>query len=108
VIVLERIMVTVACGSVDEARKIARALVAQRLAACAQIVPGLESVYRWQGKVETANEVLLLVKTTEACWDRLVTLVSALHAYEIPEILAVPVVRGLAEYCDWMDEQLAE
>jgi periplasmic divalent cation tolerance protein len=104
----ERVMVTVACGSMDEARKIARALVEQRLAACAQIVPGVESVYRWQGQVETANEVLLLVKTRGAYWERLVALVSELHAYEIPEILAVPIVRGLAAYCDWLDEQLAE
>ena len=104
----ERVMVTVACGSVDEARKIARALVEQRLAACAQIVPGVESVYRWQGQVETANEVLLLVKTTEACWDRLSELVRSLHSYEVPEILAVPIGHCLAEYGAWMDEQLAE
>jgi periplasmic divalent cation tolerance protein len=104
----ERIVVTVACGSLEEARKIARALVEQRLAACVQIVPGVESVYRWQGEVETANEVLMVAKTNVACWDGLVALVRKMHSYEVPEILAVPVVQALAAYCDWMDAQLAE
>ena len=101
-----KLMVTVACPDAEHARRIATALVEERLAACVQIVPGIESVYRWKGAIETANETLLLIKTAQSKWDGLLAAVQRLHPYEVPEILAVPVERGLESYLDWMDGAL--
>jgi periplasmic divalent cation tolerance protein len=87
--------------------RIARALVEERLAACVNVVPGLRSVYRWQGAVETADEALLLVKTREAALERVAARVRALHPYTLPEIVALPLVSGLAAYLEWIDDGVA-
>lgn len=101
-----KLVITVACADVGEARKIGRALVDRHLAACVQIVPAVESIYRWKGEVETAEEALLVIKSSEAAWERIGAEIRALHSYEVPEILALPVVHGLPAYLAWMDEQL--
>ena len=85
------------------AEKIAHALIERRLAACVNILAGGTSVYRWQGKVETAGEVPLLIKTRTAIYDEVEALVKSLHPYELPEIVAVSVERGLPEYLDWVN-----
>jgi periplasmic divalent cation tolerance protein len=103
----ERLMATVTCGDVVEARRIGRELVEKGLAACVQMLPEVESVYRWKGEVETAREVLLLIKTSDECWERLVAAIEELHSYKVPEILAVQVVRGALPYLEWMDAQLS-
>jgi periplasmic divalent cation tolerance protein len=95
-------VVLVACGSAEEARRIARALVEGRLAACVNILAGLESVYRWKGAVEEAAEWLLIVKTVRGLFERLQAKVRALHSYELPEIVALPVETGLEEYLSWI------
>lgn len=87
------------------ARALADALVGERLAACVNLLPGLESVYRWQGQVERGEEVLLLIKTTAARQDELIARLKTLHPYELPEALAVEAVGGLAAYLGWVDEQ---
>jgi len=84
------------------ARAIARALVDRRLAACVQIVGPIESTYRWQGKVATAREWLCLVKTTRARYPRVAAAIEALHPYDTPEIIAVPIAAGSRRYLDWL------
>jgi periplasmic divalent cation tolerance protein len=85
-----------------DARRIARALVDRRLAACVQIVGPVESTYRWQGKVTTAREWLCLIKTTQARYRQLAAAVEALHPYDTPEIIAVPIAAGSRRYLDWL------
>lgn len=90
------------CPDVDSARTLGRSLVEARLAACVQLLPGIESIYRWEGAVDTAGEVLLLIKTTQACFDRLQARLVALHPYEVPELVALPAVAGLPAYLHWV------
>ncbi|MGA8101327.1 MAG: divalent-cation tolerance protein CutA [Candidatus Acidiferrales bacterium] len=97
------IVVLVTCGSGPEAKKIARAVVEKRLAACVNVVTGpVESVYRWKGKVESAREFLLIVKTTARRFEALKTEILRLHSYDVPEIIAVPVKSGAKPYLQWV------
>lgn len=91
----------------DAARTLAATLVAQRLAACVNVLAPCRSVYRWQGAVEEADEVPLLIKTTEAGYPALEAAIRAAHPYELPEIVAVPVVRGLPGYLAWVAAETA-
>ena len=88
------------------ARSLARALVERRLAACANLLPGVRSVYRWKGRVEEARETLLLLKTTTACVPALLAAVRELHPYEVPEGIAIPVVAALEDYAAWVREEV--
>ena len=90
------------CSSRDEALKLAHAIVSEEAAACVNIMPAVESVYRWEGKIENAQEVLLLIKTTRARFETLRELIVKLHSYDTPEIVAVPVVAGLEKYLTWL------
>lgn len=96
-------IVLTTAGSVDEARKIARALVERKLAACVNIVPQIESVYRWQGKIETASEWLLVVKTEVTAFEGVRATIEALHSYEMPECIMLAVADGDQEYLNWID-----
>jgi periplasmic divalent cation tolerance protein len=91
-------------GSQEEAGKIAHALVERRLAACVNIVPRIESVYRWQGKVETAQELLLLIKTQAALYEHVRDAIKELHSYDLPECVMLEVTAGSDEYLDWITE----
>jgi len=93
------------CPDAASADALALALVSERLAACVNVVPGVRSTYRWQGRVERSDEVLLLIKTTHDRLDALRARVQALHPDELPEVLAVETVGGLAPYLDWVAEQ---
>lgn len=95
-------VVLTACG-VAAAGKIAEALVIERLAACVQKLP-VESTYRWKGEIETAQEVLLLIKIKNADYVAVEERILALHDYETPEIVALPVAQGFASYLSWIDE----
>jgi periplasmic divalent cation tolerance protein len=99
-------MVLVTTGSEDEAVKIARALVDERLAACINIVPGMRSIYRWQGAVKDDSEVLMMIKTGAAAIDELEARVRELHRYEFPEIISLPLDKGNEPYLDWLGESL--
>src|SRR5712691_12610918 len=86
----------------DEASRIAELLVNSRLAACVQILPEIQSVYRWKGEVERASEVLLLAKTTEEKFDGLDRAVREIHSYETPEIVALPIAAVSESYLNWL------
>jgi len=97
-------IVLVTCPSVAEARRIGRSAVEKKLAACANIVTGVESIYRWKGKVERAREVLVVMKTTAARLAGLEREVKRMHSYEVPEFVVVPIVAGSWEYLKWIGE----
>jgi periplasmic divalent cation tolerance protein len=102
------VVVLVTCANLREAQRIADAAVAQRLAACANLLTApVRSTYRWKGKVEQATEVLLLIKTSQHKLDALQALVKALHSYEVPEFIALPIVSGSAAYLIWLEDSLA-
>ncbi len=91
------------CPDATTAQTVARALVDEGLAACVNMIPGLRSIYRWQGETETAEEVLLLIKTTTQRYSDVERRIVALHPYELPEIVGVPVLNGLAPYLAWLE-----
>jgi periplasmic divalent cation tolerance protein len=99
---LEAIVVFITAANSAEAAKLADMLVGQRLAACVQILPGIESVYRWQGKIERQKEILLIAKTAKARFAELETAVRAIHSYETPEIVALPLSAGSFPYLEWL------
>lgn len=84
------------------AQTIAHALVEQGLAACVNIMPAVRSIYRWQGVLEQADEVTLLIKTTQARYAQLEASIKAMHPYQVPEIIAMPIAAGLPAYLDWI------
>lgn len=96
------IIVLSTCGSLEEAQRIARELVERRQAACVNILPAVHSIYRWQGNVEEASEVLLLAKTQAARYTEVEQSIRELHSYTTPEIVAVPIAKGLPAYLDWI------
>jgi periplasmic divalent cation tolerance protein len=91
-------------GSHDEAERIARALVEAQLAACVNLIPRLHSIYRWQGAVESADEILLLIKTTAANLERVESALRAAHSYEVPEFLVLAPESGSDAYVRWLLE----
>jgi periplasmic divalent cation tolerance protein len=92
----------------DTAEQIATALVTEQLAACANIVPGITSVYRWKNRIEKDAEYLLIIKTHSAVFATLQDGIRRLHPYELPEVIAVPITDGLPEYLDWISTSLAQ
>jgi periplasmic divalent cation tolerance protein len=99
------LIVHCSCPDAASADSIAAALVEERLAACVTALPGAHSTYRWQGRIERAQEVLLLIKTTRERLDSLTTRIRELHPYELPEVVAVEAAGGLAPYLQWVAEQ---
>ncbi|MGH9793859.1 MAG: divalent-cation tolerance protein CutA [Candidatus Acidiferrales bacterium] len=95
------------CSGPREAAKIARAVVHARLAACANILPGrVRSIYRWRGKVETAGETMMILKTSRLRFDALRREIERLHSYDTPEIIALPITRGAHKYLAWIEDSL--
>ncbi|HEY4816117.1 MAG TPA: divalent-cation tolerance protein CutA [Candidatus Acidoferrum sp.] len=99
-------IVLVTCASIAEARSIGRSVVEKKLAACANIVPKVESIYRWKGKVERAQEVLVVMKTNAKRLSELEREVNRGHSYEVPEFIVLPVVAGSREYLKWLGESV--
>lgn len=87
------------------ALKIARALVERKLAACVNILAECTSVYRWRGRLETATEVPLMIKTRAAIYDDVEAVIKSMHSYELPEIIAVPIERGLPDFLEWINAE---
>ena len=100
----DKILVLTTAGSPEEARKIARAIVERQMAACVNVLPKIHSTYRWQGKVEEAEEWLLLIKTTRAAFAHVRKTIKELHSYELPECIAFAAEDGSPEYLKWIEE----
>lgn len=103
----DKIVVLSTCGSAEEATRLARALVEKKLAACVNVMPAIRSIYRWKGVIEDEQESLLVIKSSRALFDQLRAEIERLHSYEVPEVIAVPVVDGSEEYLAWLDRELA-
>jgi periplasmic divalent cation tolerance protein len=102
----DKIVVLSTCANEDEGAKLARVLVEARVAACVTVAPGARSVYRWKGEIESTAECVLIIKTSRALFDALRQALEKAHAYELPEMLALPVVEGSANYMNWLEGQL--
>jgi len=100
-------LVLTTAGSHDEAQRIGRALVERRLAACVNIVPQIESIYRWKEKIEEADEWLLVIKTTVLAFDRVRDAIKELHSYELPECICIEIEDGSADYLKWISESVS-
>ena len=103
---MSALIVLVTTSGPKEARKITRALVREKLAACVNVIPRVGSTYWWRGKVETAREALMIIKTTSSRFPALEKRVRALHSYSVPEIIAYPVERGNPDYLAWIKNSL--
>jgi periplasmic divalent cation tolerance protein len=104
----DKIVVFTTCASEEEASRIARLLVEERLAACVSVAPGVRSYYRWQGAVESADEWLLIAKSSRALFDALRLAIEKAHSYEVPEIIAMPVVDGATNYLAWIEGSIGQ
>ena len=102
----DKIVVLSACGSAEEAQKLARHLVETRVAACVNVIPGVYSVFHWEGKVDETSEWMLIIKSTRARLEALKTELAKMHSYQVPEVIAIPIVDGSADYLDWIDREL--
>jgi periplasmic divalent cation tolerance protein len=102
----DKIIVLTTCENSQDAQTIAETLVEKRLAACVNILPGLKSIYRWQGKVENAAELLLLIKTRRGLFEQLSAELARIHPYEVPEVIALPVIDGAPAYLGWLEKEL--
>jgi len=99
----DKIIVFVTCESREEAEKIAQAIIAEKLAACVNLLPGIRSCYVWERKLTWSEEVLLLIKTTRGRFGQLRERVRALHSYEVPEVVSVSIDEASQSYLDWID-----
>jgi periplasmic divalent cation tolerance protein len=96
------IVVFITTKNIREANKIAAKLVEGKLIACANVIKDVKSIFWWQGKVDKADEVLLVLKSKKSCFPKIVKTVKKLHSYEVPEIIALPIVDGNKDYLDWI------
>ncbi len=101
---MDEIVVFITAPDEDEAEKIARELVENRLAGCVNIVKDIRSIYSWQGTIEDDKEILMIVKTQKSIFDVLIKKVKELHSYTVPEIIALPIIQGSADYLKWLKE----
>jgi len=96
------IVIFVTTKNSREANKIATKLVEGKLIACANVVKGISSIFRWQGKVDKANETLLILKSKKSCFSKIVKMVKKYHSYDVPEIIALPIIDGCKDYLNWV------
>jgi len=101
------LVILVTTSSSEEAHKIANQLLNQRKAACVNIIPGVSSLFWWQGTLESASENLLVIKTKTSVLNEIVTLVTQIHSYDVPEIIALPIVGGNQDYMEWVGREVA-
>jgi periplasmic divalent cation tolerance protein len=100
------IVIFITASGRKEAKSIASALVAKKLAACVNIATGIESIFYWQGKVDSSQEALLVVKSKKEKLAKIIKLVKSLHSYQLPEIIALPIIAADKAYLNWIDESL--
>jgi len=106
-VVTDKIVVLTTCNSQEQGAQLARHLIEHRLAACVNILTGAHSFYRWKGEIEQASEVVLIIKSRRDVFESLREAIGQLHSYEIPELIALPVVDGSEAYLRWLDSELA-
>ena len=99
------LVILITVGSHEEARKISDALIGHRKAACVNIVPQVNSIFRWEGRIEDDKESLLVIKSRADLFQDIVDLVKGIHSYDVPEIIALPIVDGNPEYLSWIGEE---
>ena len=102
----ENIVILSTCENEEEAERIGRALVTDRLAACVSVLPAIRSFYRWKGEVDDSAECLLIVKSSRPLFNTLRAAIEKLHSYDVPEIIALPIVDGAPNYLEWMRKSL--
>ena len=100
------IVIFVTASGVEEAEKISSKLIENKLAACVNMIDGVKSVFWWQGKLDNTKEVLLMIKSKKSKLPQIIKLVKSLHSYDLPEIIALPVIAGEKSYLRWIDESL--
>jgi len=103
---MKGIVIFITSGSEEEAKKLARVLVEEKLAACINIIHGVESLYWWKGKMESSKEWMLVVKTQRKKVKEVVKRVKEIHSYEVPEVIALPIVEGNKDYLQWISDAL--
>ena len=103
----DKIVVLSTCKSAEEAAQSARARVEKKLAACVNVMPAVRSFYRWKGVIEDEQESLLVIKSSRGLFDQLRVEIEKLHSYEVPEVIAVPIVDGSEGYLEWLERELA-
>lgn len=101
---MEFIVVLITAGTTEEGEKIANALIDHRLVACVNIVPSVKSFFLWEGKTDVASEVMLVAKSRRSLLDKIIDHVKKVHSYKVPEIIALPVIGGFADYLKWVEE----
>jgi len=99
----EKVVVLVTAPSKDVGEDIARTLLEQKLAACVNVVPSIASIYTWEGELCSDEEVLLVIKSTRSAFDELAVAVQRVHPYDVPEIIALPIIAGTPDYLNWID-----
>jgi periplasmic divalent cation tolerance protein len=102
-----KILVFSTCESKEEAERLANALLEARLAACVNVVTQIRSFYWWKGKIESADEALIVIKTSSELFDQVRDLIHSKHSYDVPEVIALPVTAGSPAYLDWLSGELA-
>ncbi len=99
------IVIYITTGSVDEAKTIGRALVEEKLVACSNIISPIQSIYSWQGEICSDKEALMILKSRKKLFQQIVKRVEELHSYDVPEIIAMPIIEGSREYLSWIDDE---
>jgi periplasmic divalent cation tolerance protein len=99
------IVIYITTASVNEAKKIGRALVEEKLVACSNIISPIRSIYSWQGKICDDKEALMVLKTRKKLFNQIVKRVEKLHSYDVPEIIAMPIIEGSSKYLSWLNEE---
>jgi periplasmic divalent cation tolerance protein len=102
----DKIVVLSTCATEEDAARVANALVEAQVAACVTMVPGARSIYRWQGAIESASECVLIIKSSRLLFEKLRDVLERVHTYDVPELLALPVVAGTPEYLEWLEGAL--
>jgi periplasmic divalent cation tolerance protein len=105
-VMTDKIVILSTCATAEEAEKLARELVDARLAACVSLIPRMRSYFRWKGAVETADECLLVIKTSRSLFDSVRLVLEKSHTYEVPEMIALQIVEGSENYMNWMQANL--
>ena len=103
----DKVIAYTTCDDPDEAEKLARTLIDERLAACVTVVPAVKSYYRWKGEVASDDEILLMIKTSRDLIDALRQQLDKLHSYDLPELIVTPIVDGSPNYLNWLENELA-